>query len=82
MIDVENCPILTEDLQSILTEVRETIDWNSFWSEKIVIEAASADGNVSIYSNEIIEPTEEISFTARGENISIRQKVFFRAIRF
>ena len=82
VIDVENCPILTEDLQSILTEVRETIDWNSFWSEKIVIEAASADGNVSIYSNEIIEPTEEISFTAKGEKYFYSAKSFFQGNPF
>ena len=82
VIDVEHCPILTEDLQKILTEVRETIDWESFWSEKIVIEAASADGNVSIYSDEIIEPTEEISFEAGGEKYFYSAKSFFQGNPF
>ena len=82
VIDVEHCPILTEDLQKILTEVRDTIEWESFWSEKIVIEAASADGNVSIYSDEMIEPTEQISFAAGGEKYFYSAKSFFQGNPF
>ena len=82
VIDVEHCPILTEDLQMILTEVRETIDWGSFWSEKISIEAASSDGNVSIYSDEMIEPTEQISFEAKGEKYFYSAKSFFQGNPF
>ncbi len=67
IIDVETCPILTEELQKTLTELRGEIEWESFWSEKVEIEAANAGEKVSIYSSEIVEPTEEISFTA-GEN--------------
>lgn len=70
LIDVEICPILTGEMQSTLTELRETVEWESFWSNIVEIEAASGDKgetDVSIYSAEIVEPTEEISFTA-GEN--------------
>ena len=67
VIDVETCPILTAELQKTLTELRGEIEWESFWSEKIEIEAANAGEKVSIYSSEIVEPTEEISFVA-GEN--------------
>ncbi|MGI9056656.1 MAG: class I SAM-dependent RNA methyltransferase [Pyrinomonadaceae bacterium] len=82
VIDVQHCPILTEDLQKILTEVRETIEWESFWSEKIEIEAAGANGNVSLYSSEIIEPTEEISFTVNGEKYFYSAKIFFQGNPF
>ncbi len=67
IIDVEACPILTDELQKTLTELRDTIEWQSFWSEKVEIEAANAGEKVSIYSAELVEPTTEISFTA-GEN--------------
>lgn len=67
IIDVEICPILKPELQRVLTELRETIVWESFWSETFEIESATAGGAVSVYSAEMIEPTEEISFTANGE---------------
>lgn len=67
IIDVETCPILSEELQKILTDLRREIEWESFWSEKVEIEAANAGEKVSVYSSEIVEPTEEISFLL-GEN--------------
>ncbi len=67
VIDVETCPILTNELQATLTDLRGEIEWESFWSEKVEIEAANAGSEVSVYSSEIVEPTEEISF-ASGEN--------------
>ena len=82
IIDAEICPILVPELQSILTELRETIEWESFWSEMIEIESATADGEVSIYSTEIIEPTEEISFTANGEKYLHDATSFFQGNPF
>lgn len=70
VIDVEICPILTGDMQATLTELRETVEWESFWSNIVEIEAAGgseSETDVSIFSAEILEPTEEISFTV-GEN--------------
>lgn len=67
VIDVETCPILTDELQKTLTNLRSGLDWQSFWSERVEIEAASSGEKVSLYSSEIVEPTEEISFSL-GEN--------------
>lgn len=78
VIDAEACPILKPELQEVLTELRETIEWESFWSELIEIEAATAGGEMSIYSNEIIEPTDEISFTANGETYRHDATSFFQ----
>lgn len=67
IIDVEACPILVPELQEVLTELRENVEWESFWSEIVEIEIASANGETSVYSAEIIEPTEEITFSSGGE---------------
>ncbi len=67
VIDVESCPIITAELQETLTDLRASVEWDSFWAERVEIEAASAGEQVSVYSSEIVEPTEEISF-ASGEN--------------
>ncbi len=78
VIDVKECPIIKSELQTVLTELRETIEWESFWSDMIEIETATASGEVSIYSNEIIEPTEEISFAANGETYLHDATSFFQ----
>ena len=82
IIDVEVCPILKPELQELLTELRETIVWESFWSEMVEIESATASGEVSVYSAEIIEPTEEISFTANGETYLHDATSFFQGNPF
>jgi len=82
IIDVEICPILKPELQEVLTELRETIEWESFWSDMIEIESATASGEVSIYSAEIIEPTEEISFTANNETYLHDATSFFQGNPF
>lgn len=82
IIDVEICPILKPELQGILTELRETIEWDSFWSELVEIETATAGGEVSIYSTEIIEPTEEISLTANGATYRHDATSFFQGNPF
>lgn len=82
IIDVETCPILVPELEKILTELRETIEWDSFWSGMVEIETAAAGGEVSIYSTEIIEPTEEISFDAHGEKYLHDATSFFQGNPF
>lgn len=82
VIDVEVCPILKPELQLVLTELRETIEWESFWSELIEVETATAGGAVSIYSTELFEPTEEIFFTAIGEKYFHDATSFFQGNPF
>ena len=78
IIDVKECPILTGELQETLTELRETIVWDSFWSETVAIESAGAGENVSVYSAEIVEPTEELSFNLNGHRYFYDATVFFQ----
>jgi len=82
IIDVEVCPILKPELQGILTELRETIEWESFWSAAVEVESATADGEISVYSTEIMEPTEEISFAANGETYLHDATSFFQGNPF
>ena len=82
VIDVKHCPILTEDLQNTLSSLRENLEWENFWSEKTVIEAASANGQVSIYCDEMIEPTKEIFYQANGEKYFYSAKSFFQGNPF
>jgi 23S rRNA (uracil1939-C5)-methyltransferase len=82
IIDVETCPIIVPELAEILTELRETIVWESFWSEIVEIETAAANTEVSIYSTEIMEPTDEISFDANGEKYLHDATSFFQGNPF
>ncbi|HQU83263.1 MAG TPA: class I SAM-dependent RNA methyltransferase [Pyrinomonadaceae bacterium] len=82
IIDVENCPILTEDLQKTLEDLRKTVEWETFWSNRVEIEAANSDGKVSIYSDELVEPTEELVFSAYGEQYLYSANSFFQGNPF
>lgn len=83
VIDVRQCPILVPELNETLADLRDTVEWDSFWDEKVEIEAAAGDkGQVSIYGKELIEPTEEISCTAVGEKYFYSARSFFQGNRF
>ena len=78
VIDVENCPILTAELQETLTALRREIEWESFWAEIVEIEAANSGEDVSIYSNELVEQVEEISFQANENRYFYNANTFFQ----
>ncbi|MDQ3322354.1 MAG: class I SAM-dependent RNA methyltransferase [Acidobacteriota bacterium] len=82
VIDVEVCPILVPEMQSLLTELRETIVWESFSGRVVEIEAAASGEDVSIYSSEIVEPTDEISFKANGNRYFYDADTFFQGNQF
>ncbi|HLM01803.1 MAG TPA: class I SAM-dependent RNA methyltransferase [Pyrinomonadaceae bacterium] len=91
VIDVETCPILAPALKEKLSEIRRNVNWTDFWAEKPEIEAATGTtaagdaggAGVSLYSSEIIEPTEEIVFrAASGEEYYFDARSFFQGNRF
>ncbi len=79
VVDIENCPIISPDLNKTLQDLRQNIDWAIFSQARVTIEAASASGEVSVYSNELIEPTNEIKFTSGGETYKYNARSFFQA---
>ncbi|MBA2620514.1 MAG: class I SAM-dependent RNA methyltransferase, partial [Acidobacteria bacterium] len=82
IVDVEVCPILTTEMQTILTELRETIVWESFSEQIIEIEAAQGGQDVSVYSTEIVEPTDEISFQTQENRYFYDANTFFQGNQF
>ena len=82
IIDVETCPILTPELEATLKDLRQEIAWETYSREMVEIESATAGGAVSVYSPEIIEPTEEIVFTAYGEAYRHDATSFFQGNPF
>ncbi|MDQ3748506.1 MAG: methyltransferase domain-containing protein, partial [Acidobacteriota bacterium] len=82
IIDVETCPILVPELEQTLKSFRENPPWESFWSKIVEVEAATAGGETSVYSAEIIEPTREISFAASGEKYFYDATSFFQGNSF
>ena len=73
---------MTDELQETLTDLRENLDWESFWSNVAEIEAANAGASVSVYSTEIVEPTPEIAFAASGEKYFYDAQSFFQGNPF
>jgi 23S rRNA (uracil1939-C5)-methyltransferase len=82
VVDIENCPIITPDLNRTLHDLRHNIDWASFSGLRVAIEAASAGGEISVYSNELIEPTNEIEYASGGEKYKYNARSFFQANQY
>ena len=82
VIDVEQCPIASPELNRTLAELRENIEWQTIWGNRIAIEAANGDdGSVSIYSSELTLPTNAITATAAGEKFNYSARSFFQGNR-
>ena len=83
LVDVNSCPVLTPGLYSTLEYIRESMEWDTLWSERHEIEAASGEeGHVSIYSAEGREPAAELSFLVNGETYYFSAETFFQANKF
>ena len=83
LVAVEHCPILIPELDATLGELREQIDWQTLWSEKIMVDAASGDeGLVSISSQELDVETDDITITVAGEKYTFSAATFFQGNKF
>ena len=79
IIDIEHCPILDPTLNNTLKDLRTTLNWEGFWANRAEIEAAcGSDASVSLYSPEIIEPTDEISYNSVNNNYVYSAQSFFQ----
>ncbi len=82
VVDAKICPILTPELEKTLIDLRDTVAWESFWSETVEIEAATDGREVSVYSAEIVETTKELCFEASGEKYFYDATSFFQGNLF
>lgn len=78
IIDVETCVVLDENLQKTLTNLHENLNWEQFWAEFVKIEVAGSEDKVSVYSTEIIEPTEKINFKVLENQYFYNAEGFFQ----
>ena len=82
VIDIDHCPILAPELNKAIDDLRANLNWEGFWAERAEIEAASCDdGQISLFSPEIMEPTEDISFSVNGERYFYSAQSFFQGNR-
>lgn len=79
VIDVDHCPILDPLLDETLVELRADLDWDGFWPEEAIIEAAvGIDDKISLNSTELADAPAEISVAASGEKYYFSAKTFFQ----
>jgi 23S rRNA (uracil1939-C5)-methyltransferase len=82
VIDVEHCPILTPELNATLADLWENVEWSDFSSEIVDIETANAGEDVSVFSDELIIPTEEIAYALNGKKYFYSANTFFQGNPF
>lgn len=82
VVNVEKCPILTPEAQSVLDDLAANIDWAMLWDDTAEVEAVCGDGGrSSIFSGSIPEMTDEVTVTVAGEEFSFSARSFFQANR-
>jgi len=83
LIAIEHCPILSPELDATLQQVRDDIDWASFWPDKGAIDAACGDeSRVSVYSGSLGYEGEPVELSVAGEKYTFAATVFFQGNRF
>ena len=83
VVDAKSCVVLVPELETQLNRLREDVPWTTYFSEKVHIEAASgSDGQTSVYSEELLEKTKEISFDVNGDKFFFNAKTFFQGNKF
>jgi len=82
LVDIQKCLVLAPELNEELDAMRRELPWHTFFADKVQIDAAvGSNGNVSIHSDELAEPAEEIEIAAFGEKFRFTAKSFFQGNR-
>jgi 23S rRNA (uracil1939-C5)-methyltransferase len=83
LVDIEYCMVLQPELQSQLTDLRESSSWKMFASEKAQIDAAvGSSGEASVYSAELTDEPREISIKAFDEEFIFSARSFFQGNKY
>lgn len=83
IIDARSCPILMPALETELNTIRDHITWDGFPGEAAHIEAATdGDGAISIYSEELVAPTEELRFSLGEDTFAFNAQTFFQSNKY
>lgn len=78
VVEAKSCPILVPKLEETLNDLRENLEYGTFFAEEINVEAASGKNDVSVYSEELIEPTTEIFYELDDEKYFFNARSFFQ----
>lgn len=82
LVDIEKCLVLAPELNNELAAMRRELPWETFVANKFQIDAAAgSNGSVSIHSDELAEPAEEIGISAFGEKFTLTAHSFFQGNR-
>ena len=83
VIDIDSCPILTPELNVTFENLRQATQWEMLWDEQAEIETAvGEDGEVSVFSTEMIEPVTELAYFANDDQYIYSAETFFQANKF
>lgn len=78
VVDVEECPVLMDELQAKLTSLRSEVEWDMLLDSTPSIEASAVPGDVSLFSDEVLSPTSEISFKTSHDTYFYDARTFFQ----
>ena len=79
VIEARSCPILVEGLDQTIAGIREAFDWETLAGGPVNIEAAFAGGMASVFSEELIEPVENVRFRNGETEYGFNAAAFFQA---
>lgn len=82
VINVKSCPILDPILEAELLNLRQNIRWNDLTQNIVNIETAGASDKSSIYSDELIESTDEIFYRLNDNKFFFSAKSFFQGNQY
>lgn len=83
VIDAKSCPILVPELENTLQDFQQNLDYGTLFAEMVNVEAASGEnGEVSIYSDELIEQTNEVFYELNDRRFYFNAKSFFQGNKF
>lgn len=78
VFDIDECLILSETLQKNLTDLRANLSFEELWANLVEIEIAGGNTETSIFSDEILSETKEISFKFGEFFYWFNAKTFFQ----
>jgi 23S rRNA (uracil1939-C5)-methyltransferase len=83
LVDIKKCLVITDELQREMDRLRGELETMPAGEGLVQIDAACGDaGACSVYSADLVEPTNKISFTAAGERLRFSARSFFQGNRF
>jgi len=80
IVDVQQCPKITPELNRTLAELRSAVDRES--SDHIEISAVSGDSDISIASSQADEPAKAVTWDSGTDTYTYSAQTFFQANKF